>query len=183
MENEIRNTQDAIINEAINDEAYIANGTIYKAEKRSTIQKMKMWYYKHIIATGKSAKWEERTETLYKIEKGAVTVLGAAAGLGLLIFPGTQLEGALTLLATPALIQLLKIKADIEKSILIKAKRAAEKAMGFENEGHSPKVEEPKITKEELIKLLKSTGDFIKKIPVEAQIEDLTPAVVENHTR
>lgn len=151
MGNEITSTREAIIDETIKDQSYMDDGVIIKPEKRSTIGKLKKWYYEHIIATGKSAKWEENIDKEYKIMKKAVVVAGAAASIVLLFVPGGQLGSAASILATPALIKLLSLKADLEKKALITLKRKAEEAMGFGNEGHSEKVDDADLSLDELV--------------------------------
>ena len=139
-----------VVDNTIKDQVYYENGTIIKPEKRGIITKMKQWYYKHVIETGRSAKWEERTDKTYKLMKKLIAVTGSVASVALLVVPGGQAAAALTILATPALMGLVALEKDLERKLLITLKRKAEQAMGFENQGYSQKVNDADITLDEL---------------------------------
>jgi len=133
-------------------EAYMKDGIIIKPEKRSTIDKIKIWYYKKFIETGKAAKFEEGIEKRTKLEKTSIKIIGTAATIALFFCPADGPFGEIcTALATPALCAFVNVVADLEKKILIKLKRKAENTMGFGKEGQSPTIEEPKLTAEDFI--------------------------------
>ena len=55
-----------VIDNTLKDQVYYEDGVIAKPEKRGPITKMKQWYYKHIIQSGLSAKWEQGIDFNYK---------------------------------------------------------------------------------------------------------------------
>lgn len=152
----------------MNNETYMQDGIIIKPEDRKTIDKMKAWYYKKFIETGKAAKFEEGVEKRAKFEKKAIVVAGTVATIALVFCPADGPFGELcTVLATPALCKLVDVCAELEKKVTLKWKRFAEKAMGFGTAGYSSNVEDPKITKDDIInsaKVVKGASDDIASI-------------------
>ena len=156
-----------VIDNTLKDQVYYEDGVIAKPEKRGPITKMKQWYYKHIIQSGLSAKWEQGIDFNYKLMQNVVGIAGTVASVALLFVPGGQLAAALTILATPALMGLVKLEKDLERRTLITLKRKAEEAMGFEKEGQSEKVTDADITLDEVaagaVKIIKEAPKAVPK--------------------
>jgi hypothetical protein len=156
-----------VIDNTLKDQVYYEDGVIVKPEKRGPLTKMKQWYYKHIIQSGISAKWEQGIDFNYKLMQNVVGIAGTVASVALLFVPGGQLAAALTILATPALMGLVKLEKDLERRTLITLKRKAEEAMGFGKEGQSEKVTDADITLDEVaagaVKIIKEAPKAVPK--------------------
>ena len=152
----------------MNNEACIQDGIIIKQEERKTVDKIKAWYYEKFIKTGKAAKFEEGVEKRAKFEKKAIVVAGTIATVALVFCPADGPFGELcTVLATPALCKLVDVCAELEKKVTLKWKRSAEKTMGFGTAGYSSNVENPEITKDDIVdaaKIVKGASDDIASI-------------------
>jgi hypothetical protein len=104
-------------------------------EERQTVEKIKgkknkiqQAYQEKVVDTGISDKVDKGIDTVAKVEQVGIGVIGGVATVALAICPADGPVGeACTLLATPALIGAVQLKADIEKKVYHTVKGAFEK--------------------------------------------------------
>ena len=122
-------------------------GTIAIQEERSVVEKLKNWYQKKMIDSGRAAKLEEGTDILMNlgndIEK-TITILGGLVA-GVVLFP----ENPLLAVAVGAFIvklgpKFVDLKWKLTEKAVIKGKRATE-AIVFGADGSSEKVTIPDL--------------------------------------
>lgn len=102
--------------------------TVVVNEKRSFIDKIRAKYQEKVVDTGGSLKIEEQIEKQAEMTKKTIAVAGTIATIVLLICPADGPVGEIcTALATPALIKLVDVVAEIKKKALISGKRSFEK--------------------------------------------------------
>ena len=144
--------------------AVMHEGIVLKPEKRENISKIKSWYKEKMIDTGKAKDLEKKIDNEAKIAKTAIGVIGAVATVILMICPVDGPFGEVcSALATPALIGLVSLAADLKKKALIGAKRFGEEKMGFGADGINPDVEKGYEKMEDLVKDAKGVKENLEK--------------------
>lgn len=90
--------------------------------------KLQEKYQEKVVDTGASDKIDKAIDTVTGVEKFAIGALGTVATVALAICPADGPVGEIcTAVATPGVIQLAELKADIEKKLVHSAKGLFEK--------------------------------------------------------
>lgn len=95
---------------------------------KDKIEKTRADYQKNVVDTGKSDEIDKKIEKRAETTKKTIKVAGTVATVLLMICPADgPLGEVLTALATPALVELVDVKADIEKKATLGLKNIMEK--------------------------------------------------------